>query len=89
MSERQIGELVVIDPADIFEQNKFSPEQMRDAFDKLALQVEEKRLLAWVTYIADPRNDASKKAYETLCKEQGRIMTAFNRWRQLNPEAEE
>jgi thiamine pyrophosphate-dependent acetolactate synthase large subunit-like protein len=86
MSERDVKELVVIDPEEIFQQYRFSPAQMRAALEKLEQQIEEQRLVAWTKHVANPREEASRKAYEGLCKEQGRIMTAFNRWRALNPE---
>jgi len=89
MSEREMRELVVIDPEEVFQQHKFSPAQIREALGKLEQQIEEKRLLAWATSMADPRNEEAKKAYTGLCREQGKLMTAFNRWRASNPEETE
>lgn len=89
MSEQDMRVLVVIDPEELFQQHKFSPEQMRDALGKLEAQVEEKRLIAWTTAIASPQSEEARKLYVGLCREQGRIMTAFNRWRAAHPENEE
>lgn len=89
MSERNMQELVVIDPADVFLQKRFSPAQMREALKKLEHQIEEARLIAWMKYVADPKNEEAEQVYVGLCREQGRIMTAFNRWRTAHPEEEE
>lgn len=88
MSASDMRDLVVIEPEEVFAQAKFSPAQVREALGKLEQQVEEKRLLAWASWSADPRNEDLLRAYQVLCREQGRLMTAFNRWRAQNPEEE-
>ena len=89
MSEQEMRELVVIEPEDLFQQKKFTAAQVREMLGKLEAQVEEKRLIAWANLVADTRNEEAKKAYQALCREQGRLMTAFARWRSANPEEEE
>jgi thiamine pyrophosphate-dependent acetolactate synthase large subunit-like protein len=89
MSETEMRDLVVIDPEAIFRQRKMTVEQTREALSKLEAQMEEQRLLAWTKHIIAPENEELKKNYRGLCREQGRMMTAFNQWRAANPEAEE
>jgi hypothetical protein len=83
------SEILIIEPEEVFRVWKVPAAHVRGLLEKLESSIEEQRLLAWVKWCAKPSDEEARKVYVGLCREQGRLMTAFNRWRARNPEGEE
>lgn len=79
---------MTIAAAEVFEQQVWPAAEVRAKLEKTLQQVEDQRLQAWILWRAAPKDTQAATRYQTLCKEQARLMAAVEEWKRANPEEE-